>query len=223
MGIRRHLLRFVGGAVAIALGMVLTNTRAGADMVDMTGVEPWDVCGGCHGLDGAGNRIRFPRLGGQKPSYIVKQLKDFRAGRRQNDGGQMQKMATELTEADIPRVAEWFAAQTPPWPKPTIEEGGDPARARRLATTGTDGIPACLSCHSVAALRLTDRPVVAPRLAGQYDYYIAKQLADFRDGRRSNDSDRVMRQIAVKLSDADIAGLAVFLSQNPSLHDEVVP
>lgn len=183
-------------------------------MVDMTGVEPWDVCGGCHGLDGAGNNVKFPRLAGQKPAYIVKQLIDFRAGRRENDGGQMVKIATELAEAEILSVAEWFARQTPVWPKPTMEESADPARARQLATAGTDGIPACLSCHN--GFSLTGR---GPRLAGQRDFYIAKQLADFRAGRRDNDPDKVMQTLARQLTEADIAALAVFLSQNPDLHE----
>jgi cytochrome c553 len=212
-------------AATLALfGIIMTAERARADMISMEGVEPWEMCGECHGLDGAGNRIKFPRLAGQKPSYIVKQLHNFREGRRKNDGGQMQKTATEIEEKDIPRVAEWFAKQTAPWPKPTIDAEPDLTRARKLSLSGVDGLDACLSCHSAAALGLLDRPIVAPRIAGQYDYYIAKQLIDYRDGRRSESGpDQIMTKIARRLSDADIIGLAVFLSQNPALHDEVVP
>jgi cytochrome c553 len=212
-------------AATLALfGTIMTAERALADMISMEGVEPWEMCGECHGLDGAGNRIKFPRLAGQKPSYIVRQLRDFREGRRKNDGGQMQKTATEIEENDIPRVAEWFANQTAPWPKPTIAAEPDLPRARKLSFSGVDGLDACLSCHSTAALGLLDRPIVAPRIAGQYDYYIAKQLIDYRDGRRGESGrDQIMTKIARRLSDSDIIGLAVFLSQNPALHDEVVP
>ena len=188
-------------------------------MVDMTGVEPWHSCGGCHGLDGAGNRIKFPRLAGQSRAYMVKQLNDFRDERRQNDGGQMQVMASELTETDIGRVADWFAKQTPAWPEPTIEPPSDLTRARQLATAGADGIPACTSCHSAAAPALAGSELVAPRLAGQRDFYIAKQLTDFRAGDRDNDPNEVMRAIAKRLSDGDITALAVFLSQTPELHE----
>jgi cytochrome c553 len=205
---------------ALALG-----GRGRADMVDMTGVEPWDVCGECHGLDGAGNRIKFPRLAGQKQPYIIKQLFDFRAGRRKNDGGQMQKTATELEEANIPRVAEWFASQTPPWPKLTMEAAPDLARARQLAMHGDRDakIPACLSCHSATSPRLLVRSVDAPRIAGQRDFYIAKELNDFREGRRGNDPDQMMTRIARRLAGDDIASLAIFLSQNPDMHEAVVP
>ncbi len=83
---------------------------------------------------------------------------------------------------------------------------------------------ACLSCHSTAQLGLFGGPPVeAPRIAGQRDFYIAKELTDFRDGRRHNDPDQIMTKIARRLSDADIASLAIFLSQNPALHDEATP
>ena len=165
----------------------------------------------------------FRELAGQRQSYIIKQLYDFRAGRRKNDGGQMQQTATEVDEADIPRVAEWFASQTPPWPKLTLEAEPDLGRARELSMFGVVGRAACLSCHSAASLGLLDRPYDAPRIAGQRDYYIAKELTDFRDGRRGNDPEQVMSKVARQLRDTDIVSLAVFLSQNPNLHEAVVP
>ncbi len=190
-------------------------------MMDMTGIEPWEICGGCHGLDGAGNRIKFPRLAGQSPAYMVKQLNDFRDGLRVNDGGQMQQMAAELKDSDIARVANWFATQTPPWPSLTTEAPTDLSRARKLVTSGVDGIPACRSCHGKEAPGSADRRSVAPRLGGQRDFYIAKQLADFRAGQRDNDPEGVMRNIARRLTDTDITGLAAFLSQTPELHEAV--
>jgi cytochrome c553 len=170
--------------VAAILWPAFAVSYAHADMIDMTGVEPWHFCGSCHGLDGTGNRVKFPRLAGQNRAYILKQLNDFRDGHRQNDGGQMLEAATELNE-----------------------------------TTGIDGILACVSCHSAAAPALAGSDVVAPRLAGQRDFYIAKQLADFRSGERDNDPKEMMRNIAKRLSDTDITALAVFLSQTPALHE----
>ena len=189
-------------------------------MMDMTGVEPQDMCAECHGLDGAGNRIKFPRLAGQKPKYIIKQLSDFRDGHRKNDGGQMQKMVTELDPKDVPRVADWFSTQESAWPKRSIKGELDLARAQRLAISGAADAPGCLSCHSARSPYLYDRPtIVAPRLAGQRDFYIAKELKDFRDGRRSNDPDEMMRKVARHLTDAEIEAFAVYLSQNPDLHE----
>jgi cytochrome c553 len=213
----------IAAAMALmAIAFLATRGRAG-EMLDMTGVGPWDRCGECHGLDGAGNRIKFPRLAGQKQSYIIGELMDFRGGLRKNDGGQMQQTAYELSEGDLPRVAAWFAAQTPPWPRLTIEAQPDLQRARQLAMFGTDGIPACLSCHSALSPAMLDKPFDAPRIAGQRDFYIAKELTDFREGRRSNDPDQIMRKIAPRLTNSDIVSVAIFLSQNPALHELVVP
>lgn len=203
----------------------MASSVSRADWLDGdAGSDPWVRCAECHGLFGAGNRIKFPRLAGQDPNYIVKQLRDFRQGRRDNDGGQMQKTATEITEDEIPIVAKYFSEQNPPWPRRTIDAEVDLERARTLAIKGADGLDACLSCHSEAQLGLLDKPIIAPRVAGQRDFYIAKQLREYRDGLRSkNDPDQIMTKIARRLSDADIAGLAVFLSQNPKLHEEPNP
>jgi cytochrome c553 len=189
-------------------------------MIDMTGVEPWHFCGSCHGLDGAGNRIKFPRLAGQNRAYIVKQLNDFRDGHRQNDGGQMLEAASELNESR-PRARRRTGSPSRRRPGRSSRSSrlSDLTRARQLATSGIDGIPACVSCHSTVAPALAGSDVVAPRLAGQRDFYIAKQLADFRSGERINDPKEVMRNIARRLSDTDITALAAFLSQAPELHE----
>jgi len=113
-------------------------------MIDMTGVEPQHMCADCHGLNGAGNRIKFPRLAGQNPKYLAKQLRDFQGGHRKNDGGQMQQTATEAEEKDIPKIVEWFSGQEAPWPAQTMEGEFDLARAQKLTAMGADGVrPAC--------------------------------------------------------------------------------
>jgi cytochrome c553 len=216
---RPPLRRLFMAAIVGGYWAGLACPQAQADMIDMTGVEPWDVCGGCHGLDGTGNHIKFPRLAGQNRAYIVKQLNDFREGRRLNDGGQMQQMASELTGKDIGRVADWFSKQTPAWPSLTIEPPPDLSRARQLVTIGSGSIPACTSCHSAASPALSGGDIVAPRLAGQRDFYIVKQLTEFRAGDRDNDPKTIMRTIAKTLTDADISALAAFLSQTPALHE----
>jgi len=201
---------------ALALGALAALGPTGrADSWDDSTEDPWNHCAECHGLDGAGNHIKFPRLAGQRPDYIIRQLYDFRDGRRANDGGQMHKTATEVAAVDYPRVADWFARQTPPWPKPTIEGELDLVRARKLANDGDGQFDGCLNCHSTVGL-YADKPELTPRIAGQRDWYLAKEMLDYRDGRRGSANDTMVK-IAKRLSDGDIHSLALFLSQNPNL------
>ncbi len=64
------------------------------------------MCLGCHGSDGKG-RGQFPRLAGQKPQYLEKQLRDFKAGKRQ--GGPMNTIAKGLSEQEISALSNYFA------------------------------------------------------------------------------------------------------------------
>ena len=70
------------------------------------------ACTGCHAPDGIGNApAGFPRLGGQHPEYIEKQLRAFRAGDRTNDGYQMtmRSIADKMSDAEIKAVANFIA------------------------------------------------------------------------------------------------------------------
>jgi cytochrome c553 len=186
-------------ALAAALG-----GPVGADMISSEGLEPWEVCGLCHGLNGLSAMAKFPRLAGQKPAYIEKQLADFAGGRRTNDGGQMAAIATEIAAADYARVAAWFAGQTPP--EPDAPQGDAVAGAAVWAARG------CAECHHAGA---TPDGHVAPWLFAQHERYLRKQLTDFRDGWRDADPEGVMRARAAELSDADIAALAAYLAGTP--------
>lgn len=65
-------------------------------------------CRVCHGLDGQGTNPTIPNIGGQSAQYLVKQLEDFREGRRENE--QMSIIAEPLTDAEIVDLAAWYTA-----------------------------------------------------------------------------------------------------------------
>ncbi|GAA5315957.1 MAG: c-type cytochrome [Candidatus Pelagadaptatus aseana] len=70
------------------------------------------ACTGCHSPKGLGNDpAGYPRLSGQHAAYIEKQLKDFRAGNRVNDGDTrvMRSVAANLSDADIAALANYIA------------------------------------------------------------------------------------------------------------------
>jgi len=187
-------------AIFLTMGGSITSS-ARADMIVTEGVQPWEICGECHGLDGVSPVARFPSLAGQRPAYIVKQVRDFRDGRRANDGGQMAANASDIGEADIAKAAAYFSALLPPAPM------SSDLRALYWVGDASAGITSCASCH--------DGAEAAPSLQSQHAGYLAKELDDLRSGARAND-DGVMRAIASKLSDADIEALSDYLASQPS-------
>jgi cytochrome c553 len=70
------------------------------------------------------------------------------------------------------------------------------------------GVPACASCHAPNGAGI---PAQFPRLAGQHAQYTVEELRQFRAGERANDPNRMMRLIADKLSDREIAAVAQFI------------
>ena len=172
-------------------------------------------CQECHGHDGNANDIedgignigKFPRLAGQLPSYLIKQIRDFRSGARQNDS--MFIMARSLNERDAADILAYFSSQ-----KISSEKAGDSQPGRRLYAQGdaARGIPACSSCHGEAAQGQQLAATSYPRLAGQHQRYIAKQLSEWRVGERKNSQGGVMNSIARQLSDQDIEQLAAYLT-----------
>lgn len=206
----------MAGPLAMTLAAVLvlaafflilaTPTRAG--MIDESRLEPWEACALCHNLDGVSRMARFPKLAAQPADYIAKQLRDFRAGRRDNGGGQMQAMAGELDDARRAAVAGYFSALPPPRPGPKLQ-GKPAAAARQLLATGDSrrGLPGCHTCHGRDAADVRG----APRLEAQHPDYLTKQLDDFKTGRRRNDPDGVMRAVASLLTDDEVRILAAYL------------
>ena len=64
------------------------------------------ACASCHGAQGQGIPVQFPRLAGQHADYIYAQLNNFRVGARANDGAKMMRtIAAKMTDADMKAVA----------------------------------------------------------------------------------------------------------------------
>jgi cytochrome c553 len=199
------------GCVALIVAGSIVSL-APADMIVTENVQPWHLCATCHGLDGISAMARFPKLAGQRPAYIVKQVRDFRDGQRSNDGGQMQATASEITDDDLAKTASYFAGLPPPPPDGSLAKSS--IEWRRGATLYQDGdasanIPRCAACHEDTAAGHPQGPF----LSAQHAAYLAKQLRDWRAGVRANGEQ--MPPIAAKLSDQDIDALATFLATTP--------
>jgi len=164
-----------------------------------------ESCAGCHGEDGNGNVPIFPKLSAQKPSYLSKQLNDFKSGKRPEPT--MSAMAAAMSHADIADLSAYFTEQ-----KLTAEPASPNERGRTLFLAGDPdvNVPACTGCHGPEARG--NEPAAFPALRGQYAAYLAKALHDFKTGSRYNDRNEMMRSIASRLSDDDITAVAAYLS-----------
>jgi cytochrome c553 len=70
-----------------------------------------EVCQACHGLDGNNPTPDYPKLGGQRPDYLAKALRDYKSGARKN--AIMASFAGTLSAQDIANLAAYYAAQPP--------------------------------------------------------------------------------------------------------------
>ena len=182
------------------------------------------ACIGCHGADGNSMALPppsdpWPKLAGQLPEYITKQLQDFKAGRRSNV--QMSPQAQAVSEADIPDIAAYFAQQKV---KPNDEGNKELlAAGEKLFYKGKgrpEVVAACVGCHGLGGIgnrdwkKLMANPpaILAPAIGSQHASYLVKQLKAYKDGSRSNDAAHVMRNITARLSDQDIEAVAVFVA-----------
>ncbi len=163
------------------------------------------VCFVCHGVEGDAASEVFPRLAGQHWEYTVKQLDNFKSGKRKSTA--MATMVAKLTTGEMEALGRYFE-KMPVTPAPSKE----PA----LATLGRDlyhqgnptrGVPACASCHGPAALGTA----ALPRLANQYAGYIETQLRQFNTRERTNDN-AVMHAIASKMTVLEMAAVAQYLA-----------
>lgn len=170
------------------------------------------VCAVCHGTDGNSATPINPNLAGQHPEYTVKQLTNFKAqgdkpAERAN--AVMAGMVANLSADDMSNLAAYFASQ-----KPKARAARDPELAKlgqAIYRGGTvaKGVAACASCHGPNGAGI---PAQFPRLSGQYAEYTEAQLKAFRVGERANDSNRMMRVIAAKLSDREIKAIADYVA-----------
>ena len=159
------------------------------------------ICHGPTGISGADS----PNLAGQYASMIYKQLLDFRSGARTNVV--MSPFGANLSDQDVadlaayfgylPRVPAYHAERQLP---PRIVIYGAPLR----------GIAPCGSCHGSL-----DNKTGSPWLEGQSEAYIKQQLQAFASGRRTNDINQQMRNIARSMTPQEIDEAAGYYASQP--------
>jgi cytochrome c553 len=163
------------------------------------------TCAACHGADGNSSVTQYPKLAQQHPEYLMKQLADFKAGKRVN--AIMQPMAAPLTDADMRNIAYWAASQKA---KPGFAKDKDlVVLGEKIYRGGVmdKQVAACAGCHSPNGAGI---PSQFPRLAGQHADYVYAQLVNFQSGTRKNSPQ--MAEIASRLSDHEMKAVADYIA-----------
>lgn len=203
MTIKKYLISIFGVVLVTGLSpLALAQGSATAGEGKVT------VCVACHGQNGNDSLLpAVPKLGAQNEKYLLKQLLEIKNDVRVVP--LMEGMLDNLSEQDLADIAAFYASQ--PQALGAVEEDKR-SLGQTLYRAGAAeiGVAACSACH--APNGKGNDAAGYPSLSGQDVAYTEAQLRAFRDGNRNNDEAEVMRAIAARLNDREIAALASFVS-----------
>ena len=200
-----------GALVLIFASSGATTALAEADLE--RGKQFFQVCVACHGANGEGNQLlNAPANGGQNIWYVMRQLRNFRAGIRGSDpkdlyGIQMRPMAMTLSDDQaVVDVAAYIGTLDVPVPPKTVE--GDVEAGKKAFVT-------CMPCHGGNGEGA--KSLNAPRLSRQHDWYIVRQLNNFKSGVRGAHAKDIygqqMRPMAqILATDEQVNDVAAYLN-----------
>ena len=190
---------------AFALPAAAAGAAAPAKADPIKGQEKAAACMACHTADGTRGLPANPILQAQHAEYIVKQLTEFKSGKRAN--AIMAGMAAALTPEDMANIAAFYNSKAPVTGaarnKDTVALGEKIYRGGIAAKQ----VPACAGCHSPTGVGI---PAQYPRLGGQHGEYSEAQLVAFRSGARANSAQ--MTAIAARMSDTEIKAVADYMA-----------
>ncbi|MEY8216764.1 MAG: c-type cytochrome [SAR324 cluster bacterium] len=203
---------FVVG-ITLALGiMTAENASAAGDATK--GKAAYAVCAACHGANGMGNKaLNAPKIAGQEPWYLERQLKNFKAGVRGAHpkdpyGMQMRPMALTLANDQAVSDMAAFLSSMPVSKSSESTVKGD-------ATAGKASYMICQTCHGPKGGG--NKALNSPKLTGLQDWYIVRQLKNFKAGIRGTKSGDLfgmqMRPMAMTLAnDEAINNVAAYIA-----------
>ena len=201
----------VGLTLILGIGLALNAYAAG----DATkGKAAYAVCAACHGANGMGNKaLNAPRIAGQEPWYLERQLNNYKKGIRganpkDSYGMQMRPMALTLAnDQAVSDMAAYVSSMPASKPSESTVKGD--------ATAGKASYMICQACHGPTGGG--NKALNAPRLTGLQDWYIVRQLKNFKSGARGTKAGDTygmqMRPMALTLTtDAAINNVAAYIA-----------
>lgn len=190
----------------VATNVVLDRRMAHAAPADVIGrgaTLALNNCTMCHGARGM-SASNAPNLAGQYPEVVIKQLEDYKSGKR--GSSIMETLARNVSERDIADIAAYYASLPKARTSPTTYDETLPALVR--VGDPLRNIAPCISCHGGV-----DQKFGAPWLEGMPHDYLTAELRAFRDGRRRNDGEGQMRNMARAMTDKEIEEVAGFYAR----------
>jgi cytochrome c553 len=157
----------------------------------------------CHGAQGA-STSNAPNLAGQYPEVVIKQLHDYKSGKRLHV--LMQGLAERMTDDDMRDLAAYYASLPKARTAPTFYDESLPALVRVGAPLRN--IAPCIACHGGV-----DQKLGAPWIEGMPKDYLVSQLLMFRNGERRNDPQAQMRAVVKTMTDREIDEVAAFYAR----------
>jgi cytochrome c553 len=162
-------------------------------------------CASCHNADGNSAIAANPKLAQQHPEYILKQLQDFKSGKRKN--AIMSPMASRRSASKTCATSpgSWARRRSSPASRRTRT----PSRWARRSTAAASA-SASPGLRRLPQPQRRRHPAQYPRLGGQNADYTVAQLTAFRDNVRLNSVP--MTGVAAKLNDREIRAVADYIA-----------
>ena len=204
--------QFISFLIVFVIGSVLSSNLYAAGDVQR-GKEKYKVCVSCHGDKGEGKKIsNAPRISGQQSWYIARQLNNYKQGIRgahPNDitGMQMRSMSRTLyTDKDIEDIVAYID---------TLDGRGRHSGINGNIEAGKSAFSVCVTCHGANGEGNT--ALNSPKIAGLQDWYVERQLHNFKNGIRGVHQKDIygqqMRPMAMALaSDQEIRDVTAYVS-----------
>ncbi len=199
--------RLLAAIALLATAAAQAATPAAAPKPDLNKgqAKATEVCMACHNADGGRGSPANPIIAGQHPEYLIKQLQEFKDGKRKN--AVMQGFAAMLSEEDMRNVAFFYASKSA---KPGFAKNKATVQLGEKIYRGgiaDRSVPACAACHGPTGAGI---PAQYPRLAGQHADYTEAQLLAFRVNTRANNAQ--MHGVVAKMNDAEIKAVADYIA-----------
>ncbi len=194
--------------VLLGFGATLSGSVAADSPAARAATTATTVCAGCHGADGNSETTTFPKLAGQQKVYLLRELKDYKRGKRVSEI--MAPFMTSLSDDELSELAAYYAKQ-----KPTPGIVGDPTllgigKALYLKGNSRTDVPSCDSCHEEDGTGYGR----FPRVAGQHVDYALDQFRLYAAGKRTNGA-RVMQAVAERMSEQETRAVAEYMASMP--------